>query len=107
MESTMNEVTTRFDTRHKSRVMHDGRDRAAARAMLHAIGFSDDDLKKPVVGVAHSWIGAVACNFGLRRVGRTFQPAVVLVVALARADIAWGPHDLLLVLTGVGGGEMY
>src|SRR5207253_257066 len=54
---------TRFDMRHKSRVMHDGRDRAAARAMLHAIGLSDDDLKKPIVGVAHSWIETMPCNF--------------------------------------------
>ena len=60
------DTTARFDMRHKSRVMHDGRDRAAARAMLHAIGLSDDDLKKPIVGVAHSWIETMPCNFGLR-----------------------------------------
>jgi dihydroxy-acid dehydratase len=70
MENMMADTTTGFDTRHKSRVMHDGRDRAAARAMLHAIGFSDDDLKKPVVGVAHSWIGTMPCNFGLRRLAQ-------------------------------------
>jgi len=76
MESTMSDTTTRFDTRHKSRVMHDGRDRAAARAMLHAIGFSDDDLKKPVVGVAHSWIGTMPCNFGLRRLAQQVMEGV-------------------------------
>jgi dihydroxy-acid dehydratase len=72
----MTDTATRFDTRHKSRVMHDGRDRAAARAMLHAIGFSDDDLKKPVVGVAHSWIGTMPCNFGLRRLAQQVMEGV-------------------------------
>lgn len=65
-----------FDMRHKSRVMHDGRDRAAARAMLHSIGFTDDDLKKPVVGVAHSWIGTMPCNFGLRRLAQQVMEGV-------------------------------
>jgi dihydroxy-acid dehydratase len=67
---------TGFDTRHKSRVMNDGRDRAAARAMLHAIGFGDDDLKKPIVGVAHSWIGTMPCNFGLRRLAQQVMAGI-------------------------------
>jgi len=41
--------------RHKSSTLLDGPSRAAARAMLHAIGFSEEDLKKPLVGVAHCW----------------------------------------------------
>src|SRR5690348_9796932 len=76
METVMVETKTEFEMRHKSRVMHDGRDRAAARAMLHAIGFSDDDLKKPVVGVAHSWIGTMPCNFGLRRLAQQVMEGV-------------------------------
>ncbi|CAN5662740.1 hypothetical protein BH24ACT21_BH24ACT21_08080 [soil metagenome] len=44
------------DNRHKSRTIYEGRDRAGARAMLHAIGFDDEDLSKPIVGVAHTWI---------------------------------------------------
>ncbi|HMM43875.1 MAG TPA: dihydroxy-acid dehydratase, partial [Thermomicrobiales bacterium] len=67
---------TQFDTRHKSRVMNDGRDRAAARAMLHAIGFSDEDLRKPIIGVAHSWIGTMPCNFGLRRLAQQVMAGV-------------------------------
>src|ERR1700726_1710734 len=43
-----------------------GRDRAPARAMLKAIGFSDDDLKKPIIGVANTWIETMPCNFNLR-----------------------------------------
>jgi dihydroxy-acid dehydratase len=43
-----------------------GRNRAPARAMLKAIGFSDDDLKKPIIGVANTWIETMPCNFNLR-----------------------------------------
>jgi dihydroxy-acid dehydratase len=43
-----------------------GRDRAPARAMLKAIGFSDDDLKKPIIGVANTWIETMPCNYNLR-----------------------------------------
>lgn len=43
-----------------------GRDRAPARAMLKAIGFSDDDLKKPIIGIANTWIETMPCNFNLR-----------------------------------------
>src|SRR6266446_3812577 len=43
-----------------------GRDRAPARAMLKAIGFSDEDLRKPCIGVANTWIETMPCNFNLR-----------------------------------------
>lgn len=43
-----------------------GRDRAPARAMLKAIGFTDEDLKKPIIGVANTWIETMPCNFNLR-----------------------------------------
>src|SRR6201987_1064014 len=43
-----------------------GRDRAPARAMLKAIGFSDEDLKKPIIGVANTWIETMPCNSNLR-----------------------------------------
>src|SRR5436309_2155547 len=54
------------DTRHKSCVLLDGRDRAAARAMLKAIGFGDEDLAKPIIGVANTWIETMPCNYNLR-----------------------------------------
>jgi dihydroxy-acid dehydratase len=44
----------------------DGPSRAPARAMLHAAGFSRADLKRPVVGVANTWIEIGPCNFHLR-----------------------------------------
>ena len=43
-----------------------GASRAPARAMLHAVGFSDADLKKPLIGVANTWIEIGPCNFHLR-----------------------------------------
>lgn len=49
-----------------SYVISQGRDRAPARAMLKAIGFSDDDLKKPIIGIANTWIETMPCNFNLR-----------------------------------------
>src|SRR6478672_2490849 len=43
-----------------------GRDRAPARAMLKAIGFTDEDLRKPIIGIANTWIETMPCNFHLR-----------------------------------------
>src|ERR1700735_2836495 len=43
-----------------------GRDRAAARSYLKAIGFNDDDLKKPIIGVANTWTETMNCNYKLR-----------------------------------------
>ena len=58
--------TTAFDVKHRSRALTDGPERAAARAYLHGIGYSAEDLAKPIVGVAHSWIETMPCNFNNR-----------------------------------------
>ena len=50
-----------------SAALTDGPDRAGARAMLKAIGFTDEDLAKPLVGVATTWIETMPCNFNQRR----------------------------------------
>jgi len=55
-----------FDVRHRSRALTEGPERAAARAFLHGIGYSAEDLAKPIVGVAHSWIETMPCNFNNR-----------------------------------------
>jgi dihydroxy-acid dehydratase len=55
-----------FDMRHKSRVILDGNDRAGARAMLKGTGFDDEDLKRPIIGVAHCWIETMPCNLNQR-----------------------------------------
>ncbi len=50
----------------KSHTITQGRDRAAARSQLKAIGFTDEDLRKPIIGIANTWIGTMPCNFKLR-----------------------------------------
>jgi dihydroxy-acid dehydratase len=55
-----------MDPKHRSRGITDGRDRAPSRAMFKAIGFTDDDLRKPIIGVANTWIETMPCNFHLR-----------------------------------------
>ena len=65
-----------FDPRHQSRIQLEGRDRAPARAMLRGIGFTDEDLRKPIVGVAHPWIETMPCNFGLRRLAQQVKEGI-------------------------------
>ena len=50
-----------------SHALTDGPDRAGARAMLKAIGFTDDDLSQPIIGVATTWIETMPCNYNQRR----------------------------------------
>src|SRR5690242_18058186 len=49
-----------------SRTILEGPTRAGARSMLKAIGFTDDDLARPIVGIANTWIETMPCNFHLR-----------------------------------------
>ena len=46
-----------------------GKNRAAARSYLKAIGFNDADLKKPIIGVADTWTETMNCNYKLRESG--------------------------------------
>src|SRR5580765_4641724 len=50
----------------RSHTITQGRDRAPARAMLKAINFTDEDLAKPIIGVANTWIETMPCNYNLR-----------------------------------------
>jgi len=52
--------------KRRSSALTDGVDRAPARAMLKAVGFTDEDLAKPLVGVAHEWIETMPCNLNQR-----------------------------------------
>jgi dihydroxy-acid dehydratase len=54
----------------------DGPDRAPARAMLKAIGFTDDDLAKPLIGVATTWIETMPCNFNQRRLAEFVKQGI-------------------------------
>src|SRR5437764_1219527 len=50
----------------QSHTITQGRDRAPARSFLKAIGFTDEDLKKPIIGIANTWICTMPCNYNLR-----------------------------------------
>ena len=55
-----------MDPKHRSRALTDGPERAPARAYLKGIGFDDEALGKPIIGVASTWTETMPCNFGLR-----------------------------------------
>lgn len=55
------------DLRANSRIINEGRNRAGARAMYKAIGFTDEDLSRPIIGIANTWIETMPCNFNLRK----------------------------------------
>src|SRR6058998_2010440 len=55
-----------MDPKHRSRLITEGRDRAGARSMFKAVGFTDADLARPLIGVANTWIETMPCNFHLR-----------------------------------------
>ena len=53
-----------------------GPDRAPARAMLRAIGFTDEDLERPIIGVANTWIETMPCNFNLRALAEQVKEGI-------------------------------
>jgi len=59
-----------------SAALTDGPDRAAARGMLKAIGFTDDDLAKPIIGVGTSWIETMPCNYNHRRLAEAAKAGI-------------------------------
>jgi dihydroxy-acid dehydratase len=60
----------------KSDRLKKGYDRAPARAMLKAVGFTDDDLRRPLIGVANTWIEIGPCNFHLRRLAAKVKEGI-------------------------------
>jgi dihydroxy-acid dehydratase len=65
-----------MDLKHRSRGITEGRDRSPARAMFKAIGFTDADLAKPLIGVANTWIETMPCNFHLRRLSEKVKEGI-------------------------------
>ncbi len=65
-----------FDPRHASRTLLDGADRAAARSFFKAIGFTDEDLKRPLVGVAHCWIEITPCNWNHQKLAEKVKEGI-------------------------------
>jgi len=64
------------DPRSRSRAITEGPDRAPARAMLKGIGFTDEDLSRPIVGVATTWTETMPCNFNLRRLAERAKEGI-------------------------------
>jgi dihydroxy-acid dehydratase len=60
----------------RSATITQGRDRAGARAMFKAIGFSDDDLRKPLIGIANTWIETMPCGYNLRKLAEHVKAGV-------------------------------
>jgi dihydroxy-acid dehydratase len=60
----------------QSHIITQGRTRAAARAMLKGIGFTDEDLKKPIIGIANTWIETMPCNIHLRQLAEHVKAGV-------------------------------
>src|SRR5579859_7597714 len=65
-----------MDLKHQSRHITDGRDQAPARAMYKGIGFTDEDLAKPLIAVANTWIETMPCNFHLRRLSAKVKEGI-------------------------------
>jgi len=65
-----------FDLKHRSRQLTDGPERAAARAYLKGIGYDDEALSKPIIGVASTWIETMPCNFHLRALAAAVKEGI-------------------------------
>jgi dihydroxy-acid dehydratase len=69
-------MTADDNLREKSHVLLDGPGRAPARAMLRATGLTEEDLSKPLIGIANSWIEIGPCNFHLRRLSAKVKEGI-------------------------------
>ncbi len=65
-----------MDLKHKSRALTEGPERAAARAQLKGIGYDDEALAKPLIGVANTWIETMPCNFHLRALAARIKEGI-------------------------------
>jgi dihydroxy-acid dehydratase len=64
------------DPKKNSAALTEGPNRAAARAMLRSIGFTREDLHKPIIGVANTWTEIGPCNFHLREVAAAVKQGI-------------------------------
>ena len=61
---------TEKDLRNRSKAISEGANRAPNRAMLRAVGFTDDDFKKPMIGIASTWSEVTPCNVHIDNLAR-------------------------------------
>src|SRR3990167_5215796 len=59
-----------------SRTILEGPNRAGARAMMKAVGFTDEDLRKPIIGIANTWIEIMPCNYHLDKLAERVKEGV-------------------------------
>ena len=79
---SLNSDGTPIDIKPRSRDVTDGIQKAAARAMLRAVGLGDDDWVKPQIGIASAWNEITPCNMSLRRLSDHAKAGV-------RAELHW------------------
>src|SRR5437762_1444633 len=72
----------------RSRTLYQGRDRAAARSFLHAIGLSAEDIDKPFIGVSNCWSETMPCNFGLRELAGPLKSGIRRAAAAGKISDA-------------------
>jgi len=65
-----------MDARLRSKVLIEGPARAGARSMMRAVGYKDEDFRRPLVGVAHSWIEIMPCNFNHRQLAEWVKEGI-------------------------------
>src|SRR4051794_9831907 len=65
-----------YDIKANSSILLSGRDRAPARSFLKAINFTDEDLQKPIVGIANTWTETMPCNYNLRALAQRVKEGV-------------------------------
>src|SRR5260370_37885865 len=65
-----------YDFKGNSSILLSGRDRAPARSFLKAIGYSDEDLQKPIVGIANTWTETMPCSYKLRQLATRIKEGV-------------------------------
>src|SRR5947209_10196100 len=65
-----------YDPKGHSRTITEGLTRAGARAMLKAVGYTDEDLARPIIGIANTWIETMPCNLNLRRLAAQVKEGV-------------------------------
>src|ERR1700719_414583 len=63
--------------KRRSALLTDGVDRAPARAMLKGIGFDDEALARPLVGIATTWIETMPCNWNQRELARHVRRGII------------------------------
>src|SRR5204863_91912 len=65
-----------YDVKANSSILLSGRDRAPARSFYKAIGFTDEDLRKPIIGIANTWTETMPCNYNLRELAVRIKEGV-------------------------------